>query len=254
MKIAACYKLVPVNDQITVSPDRTLNLEKAEWEIGAYDLNAVEAAVSLAAQCGASVTALTVAGKKLEDTKLRKAILSRGPAELFGVSCEQAEELDGLATASLLKAAVEASGDLDLVICGEGSVDQYAQQVGPMLGTLLGWNSINAVNKLEWRDGALYAERELEDETEQLVIPLPAVISVTTAINRPRIPSMRDILGAGKKPVTVKPADELCAALPRGCECVSVLAPEQTERLQVVWEDESDESIAAFCEQIRKVI
>lgn len=72
MKIAACYKLVPINEQITVNPDRTLNFEKAEWEVGAYDRNAVEAAMTLASQSGASVTALTVGGEMLNNTKLKR--------------------------------------------------------------------------------------------------------------------------------------------------------------------------------------
>jgi electron transfer flavoprotein alpha/beta subunit len=48
----------------------------------------------------------------------------------------------------------------------------------------------------------LRVERSLEDEIEVLDVPLPAVLSVTTDINQPRLPSMKEILKASKKPVT----------------------------------------------------
>ena len=92
----------------------------------------------------------------------------------------------------------------DLVLCGEGSADLYAQQVGVQLGQLLNVPTINSVSKIvSVADGKVTVERTLEDEVETLEMPLPAVISVTSDINEPRIPSMKQILGAGKKPSTI---------------------------------------------------
>ncbi len=254
MKIVTCYKLTPVNDQIAVNKDRTLCFDKAEWEIGAYDLNAVEAGVSLAAQTDGIVTALTVGGEIVTNSKLKKAILSRGPAEMYAINCEGYGVADSFGTASLLKAAVEDMGGVELILCGEGSVDQYSQQVGVMLGTLLGWNNINAVNSLEYKDGKLLAERVLENETEHIEISLPAVISVTTSINKPRIPSMKDILGAGKKPSVVKRPEDLGADVSAGIETLDTLAPTQADRRCEIFEDAGVENIRAFFELIIKAI
>ncbi len=252
MKIAACYKVVPQNDQITLNPDRSLCLDKAEWDIGTYDLNAVEAAVSLVEQYGGEVVALSAGGAVIDSSKLKKTILSKGPAKMLGVRCD--EPLDSYGTALLLKAAVENIGDLDLVLCGEGSVDQYAQQVGPMLGTLLGWNTINAVNGIEMKDGKLLVERSLADETEYLEVELPAVRSLTTSINKPRIPSMKEIVTAGRKPSAIKTAAELGVDVTCGVEHIGTFAPVQTERTCELYEDATDETIAAFYERIRKIL
>ena len=67
---------------------------------------------------------------------------------MYGVKDEACAAADSYAIAQVLKAGVLNIGDADLVICGEGSGDIYAQQVGPMLGALLGWPTVNAVNKV----------------------------------------------------------------------------------------------------------
>ena len=157
MRIVACYKIVPNDQEISVKGDRTLDTSKAQLAISRYDLEAVEAAVQFK---GAEdeVCALTVAAEAVDNTKLRKAILSRGPQALYAVHDEKAEEADSLKTAQTLKAAIEKIGDVELVLCGEGSEDMYCQQVGPMLGALLGWTNVNAVSKIsrsEKRRGAI---------------------------------------------------------------------------------------------------
>ena len=78
----------------------------------------------------------------------------------------------------------------DLILCGEGSADLYAQQTGLLLGELLGVPSINSVGKITINGSTARVERDLEDEVEIVDVPLPAVLSVTTDINVPKIPSM----------------------------------------------------------------
>lgn len=89
MRIAACYKNVPDNEKIKLAPDNSLDLSAAAPQIGQYDLNAVEAAVEIAAgQPGTEIIALTVAGDVIDNTKQRKAILSRGADRMVGVKGE----------------------------------------------------------------------------------------------------------------------------------------------------------------------
>lgn len=87
-------------------------------------------------------------------------------------------------------------------MCGEGSADLYAQQVGAQLGELLNLPTVNAVSRLTVEGNKLIAERTLEEVVEVLEIQLPAVVAVTTDMNQPRLPGMKEILAAGKKPVT----------------------------------------------------
>lgn len=250
MNTVACYKVVPDAQDIAVNPDKTLNLDKAEMILGEYDLVAIEEAAKLAEATGGSAALLSAGGEKLNDTKLVKAALSRGAQELYCVVDPALDSSDAFQTASVLAAAL-GKIDYDLVVCGEGSGDLYAQQVGSLVGALLGVPVVNAVSSIEAKDGAVVLERTLENEVEVLEVALPAVISVTTDINLPRIPQLKDILAAGKKPVTKWTLDEVGGLPESPVETVSVLAPESIERKHVVYESATDESIGELVTNIK---
>ncbi|MFS3259216.1 glutathione-regulated potassium-efflux system oxidoreductase KefF [Escherichia coli] len=213
MKIITCYKCVPDEQDIAVNnADGSLDFSKADAKISQYDLNAIEAACQLKQQAAeAQVTALSVGGKALTNAKGRKDVLSRGPDELIVVIDDQFEQALPQQTASALAAAAQKAG-FDLILCGDGSSDLYAQQVGLLVGEILNIPAVNGVSKIiSLTADTLTVERELEDETETLSIPLPAVVAVSTDINSPQIPSMKAILGAAKKPVQVWSAADIAA-------------------------------------------
>lgn len=256
MKIITCYKFVPDEQDITINKaDGSLDFSKADGKISQYDLNAIETACQLKPLSGeAQVVAMSVGGKALTNAKGRKDVLSRGPDELIVVIDDQFEQALPQQTAIALAAAAQKSG-FDLLICGDGSSDLYAQQVGLLVGETLNVPAINGVSKiLSLTDSTLTVERELEDEVETLSIPLPAVISVSTDINTPQIPSMKAILGAAKKPVQVwSPADIGLNSMQAYSE-QQVAAPKQRERKRVVIEGDGEEQIAVFVENLRKII
>ena len=86
MKIVVCAKLAPDASDIEVRSDGTISLERAEWRIGSFDLQAIEAAVQLRELNGGTVTALSVGPLRINNSKLRKDLLSRGPDELVLVA------------------------------------------------------------------------------------------------------------------------------------------------------------------------
>ncbi|MTH45066.1 electron transfer flavoprotein FixA [Intestinirhabdus alba] len=256
MKIITCYKCVPDEQDITINnADGSLDLSKADAKISQYDLNAIEAACQLRQQMGdAQVIALSVGGKALTNAKGRKDVLSRGPDELVVVIDDGFEQALPQHTAAALAAAAQKSG-FDLMICGDGSSDLYAQQVGLLVGEMLNIPAVNGVNKiLALTESTLTVERELEDETETLSIPLPAVVAVSTDINAPQIPSMKAILGAARKPVQVWSAADIGFSATSAWSSQTVAAPQQRERQRIVIEGDGEEQIAAFADNLRKMI
>ncbi|OUO90170.1 electron transfer flavoprotein [Gordonibacter sp. An230] len=253
MNIVVCYKIVPDEQDAVVQADRTLSFERASLKIGDYDLNAVEAGAQLAEAHGASLVCLTVGGDAVEDAKLKKAVLARGPHENVAVRDASLPEAGSTTTARVLAAAVRHLGEFDLVLCGEGSADRYAQQVGVQLGELLGVPAINAVSAIEVDDGVAHVERAVGAVVERLDVPLPAVLSVAAGINEPRIPSMKDILTAGKKPSHVLSlADVGFDGVDEAIDVVSTCAPERRERACEVFEGDDDETIRAFAARVRE--
>lgn len=202
MKTVACYKVVHDEQDLVVAPDRTVSFDRAGLRIGDYDLNALEAAAQLAAASSGEALALSVGGAEVRDTKLRKSVLSRGLDAAVLVVDDSLAGADSGATAQALAQAVASIGEVDVIVCGEGSADRYAQQVGAQLAAILRLPYVSGVSSVEQSADGLLVERTLEDQVETLAVSLPAVISVTADANSPRIPSMKDILGAGKKPVT----------------------------------------------------
>ncbi|SCM81912.1 putative electron transfer flavoprotein subunit (etfB-like) [uncultured Sporomusa sp.] len=253
MQIITCFKVVPEEQDITVTASGDLVFDRAKLTISNYDLNAIEAGAQLAEAHGAMMVGLSVGAANIDESKMKKNVLSRGPESLYLAADNSFADMDTCQTATVLKAAIEKIGAYDLVICGEGSSDIYAQQVGIQLGQLLNIPTINSISKITVEGKNVIVERSLEDEIEMLEIAMPAIISVTSDINLPRIPSMKQILAAGKKTSTVWTAAEIGLAQPeRTIEILETKAPKQADRKQEVIEGDSDEAVQKLIEVISK--
>ena len=252
MNIVAAFKVVPDDQDIQVSADGTLDYSKAKNTVSAYDLNAIEAAAQLAAANeGSNVVAVTVGGADIDDSKLKKNVLARGVDELYMTADDACKGLDARATAVALAELVSKVGDFDVVLCGDGSADDYAQQVDVQLAAKLGLPVVTAATKITAKDGALEVERTLEDVVEVVEVPLPAVVSVAPDIALPRIPGMKDILAAGKKPMNVAGAD---GAYESALEVLSCKAPEQAERKLEVMDASEDGAIEKFAAALKAAL
>lgn len=191
MNIVVCYKIVPDEEGIAIKADRSVDVSGAQWSLGEYDLEALEAAVQLRDSVGGKVTVLTVGGDEVLNSKLKKSILSRGADDQIVVCSEAFANLDAYCTAEVLARAL-GSTEYDLVLCGEGSSDMYSQQVGMILGQMLGLPVFNAVSSIAPAENGLLIGRSLDDCEELIEITLPAVLSAAAGIATPRIPSMKD--------------------------------------------------------------
>ena len=252
MNIVAAFKVVPDDQDIQVSADGTLDYSKAKNTVSAYDLNAIEAAAQLAAANeGSNVVAVTVGGADIDDSKLKKNVLARGVDELVMIADDACKGLDARATAVALAELVSKVGDFDVVLCGDGSADNYAQQVDVQLAAKLGLPVVTAATKITAKDGALEVERTLEDVVEVVEVPLPAVVSVAPDIALPRIPGMKDILAAGKKPSSVNAASDVEAAV---VDVVETKAPQQAERKMEMLDASVDGDLEKFAAALKAAL
>lgn len=223
LRIITCFKwVIDQADIKTVPGSRELSLERAAYRISEYDRFAIEEAVILGEKYGGSTAAITVA--EPDARKSMKDALSRGIERGYFVNDPSFENLEPAQTAAVLAAAIRNHLEYDLIICGEGSGDLYAQQVGPRLAEALDIPCTTCVSKISVDGGQIVAERKLEEGIEVVAMPLPAVITVLPEINSPRIPGLKDTLAASKKPIADITADDLGNDFAPCLKTVSILA------------------------------
>jgi electron transfer flavoprotein beta subunit len=138
---------------------------------------------------------------------------------------------DGLVVARALAAELK-DGGFDLILFGKIAIDDSSHQVGPMVAELLGLPCVTAVSKLEIAGGRGTAEREVEGGIEVVEFPLPAVITADKGLNEPRLPALKGIMAAKKKPLEVKPFP----GAPAGTDVLKMTLPAERQAGKIVGE------------------
>lgn len=254
MNIAVLVKVLPDDQDISITADGKLDFSKAKPTISTYDLNAIEAAAQLGAETGSHVTAISIGPSSIDDSKTRKNILSRGVDDLHLIADDAFDMADAYMTGQALSAVIRSVGDVDLVICGDGSADLYAQQTEVQTAASLGWPVLNGVVAIHPEDGSVVVDRILESEKESVRLPLPAVVSVSPDIAQPRIAGMKDILAAGKKPVDQMTVDQIGGIAAAAVETLEVRAPEPTARKKQLFDASQDGAIDEFVAALKSAL
>jgi len=243
MTIVVCMKITPDTSQLGADPaSGAPRLEQAPRRISTFDENALEEAVRLAERRGGRVVAVTLAAASPPRELLLKA-LAMGADEFRLVLDPTAASADALATAKILSRCLDKLAPFDVVLCGEGSLDEYGRQVGPRIAEEIGLPVLCRAVALDLEGGTLRAERSLEDRIETVECRAPAVVTVGAEINEPRLPTVLQILGASRKPIVEWGLEDLgfeagvTAAGMAGVRTLAVSAPrESRQRIDVAGE------------------
>jgi len=201
MKIAVLIKYVPeATAAWSFAADRTLDREKVEGRLSELDEYAVEQAIRLVeAGAATEITYLTMGPAGAVDA-LRKA-LAMGGDRAVHVLDDALHGSDAVSTSLVLATALRRV-EAELIVCGMASTDAEMSVLPVMVAERLRLPAL--VNAVSLRvDGAgVTVERETEDATEQIVAPLPALVSVSDRSGDARYPSFKGIVAAKRKPVT----------------------------------------------------
>jgi electron transfer flavoprotein beta subunit len=205
MKIVVAYKWAPNPQDADVRPDGSVDWSRAKNAVSEYDPVAFELARRLADATGGEVVGLTVGAASIDTPLARKAALSRGLDRLVMVADDALAGVDGTRLAAVLAAAVRAIGDVDMVLAGAAA----AGQVAMTLAGELGWLGLNAVSGVTAGDGGVVVERDLPSGVATLAVTGPVVLAASSDAVVARVPGMKDILGAAKKPVELMALTDL---------------------------------------------
>ncbi|MBC36147.1 MAG: electron transfer flavoprotein subunit alpha [Bacteroidetes bacterium] len=207
MKILICLSNVPdTTTKIKLAGDNSA-VEKAgvQWIINPWDELALTRALELKEASGGaitSVTVVTVGGADVEPT-MRKG-LAIGADDAIRID---AEPKDAYYVAAQI---AEVAKDFDIVMTGIESSDYNSSAVGGMLSEFLNVPSVSSVSKMEIEGGDINVTREIDGGSEIVNVATPFVAIVQKGITKePRIPAMRGIMMARKKPLNVVAAAEV---------------------------------------------
>jgi electron transfer flavoprotein beta subunit len=199
MKILVPVKrVIDYNVKIRVKSDNT-GVETANVKMGMnpFDEIAVEEAVRLKEKGKATEVIAVTIGPAVAQDLLRTA-MAIGADRAIHVAFDG--ETQPLGVAKVLKAIVDQEKP-DLVILGKQAIDGDNNQVGQMLGALLGWGQATFASKVEVGSGNVNVTREVDGGLETVQLKLPAIITTDLRLNEPRYATLPNIMKAKKKPI-----------------------------------------------------
>ena len=202
MKICVLVKEVPdaaVEKRIDASTGRMDR--SGEKNLNPFDTHAIEAAMQIKEGGDVPVEEVIAVSMGPESAvrALHKAV-SLGADRSVHLTDESLAGSDVAATGYALAKTLERESP-DLVLLGQQSDDGECYTIGAVVAEHLAMPSLTQVIKIDVEDGKLRCERQAEYGYDTVAVELPAVISVGDAINEPRYPSLKAIMGAKKKPL-----------------------------------------------------
>ena len=205
MKILVCVKQVPEPDMSVRIDDACLWInDSGSPQMNRFDEYAVEQALILREQIsGTTVDAITV-GPERCNSVVRRAL---GMGADHGIHVLTADEkyVSALLTASRIALAVREK-KYDLILAGVMSEDMAQGLVGPMLAEMLRMPcaTSSVLARVALGCSSVYVEREIEGGRRQaLELSLPALLTVQSGINKPRYPSLSNIMRANRQDLEV---------------------------------------------------
>ncbi|HYM57436.1 MAG TPA: electron transfer flavoprotein subunit beta/FixA family protein [Solirubrobacteraceae bacterium] len=250
MKICVLVKEVPdaaVEKRINASTGR---LDRSgEKNLNPFDTHAIEAAMQLKEGGDVEVeevVAVTM-GPETAARALHKAV-SLGADRSVHLTDEALAGSDVNGTGYAL-AQVLAQESPDLVLLGQQSDDGECYTIGAVVADHLKMPSLTQVIKIEVQEGRLSCERQAEYGYDTVQVQMPAVISVGDAINEPRYPSLKAIMGAKKKPLETLATGDVGIEADRvgfdnaRAHCTDFKAPPEKSAGQIIEDEDTNETV-----------
>ena len=258
MKVLVCVKVV-------MDPEAPASLFKVDMEakkvippkgtppvLNPFDENALEAALKVKDSTGASITIVSL-GKNIPKPVIKKA-LATGADNLVLLEDDAFEDLDSYSTASTLVNAIRKIGEYDIIFCGREAADTDAGQIGLGVAEILGIPSVSLASKVEASDSKLKVERVAADGTETIEVPLPALITVSSEIGTLRTASLKGIMDAQKKPLTVWNASDLGVSQPQAkkANLYKLFQPVRETKCEMITGDSPEEAAANLASKLKE--
>ena len=250
MKICVLVKEVPDAAVEKRMDPNTKRLDRSgEKNLNPFDTHAIEAAMQVK-EGGAvevdEIVAVTM-GPESAVRALHKAV-SLGCDRSVHLTDPALENSCVVATGYALSQVLKQESP-DLVLLGQQSDDGECYTIGAVVADYLQMPSLTQVIKMDVEGGALRCERQAEYGYDTVQVELPAVISVGDAINEPRYPSLKAIMGAKKKPLDTKSTSDVEIDASRvgtdgsRTQVLAINPPPQKSAGEIIEDEDTDETV-----------
>lgn len=222
-----------------------------------YDEQAVELALRLKEEHGGTVKVLSI--DKEADPSIIKHALAMGADEGFLLTDPAFTGLDSYATASVLGQSIKKLGDFDLVLCGRQAADWDEGLTGSILAENLNLPLVTLVETIEIVANELKVKKVTLDGFQIYTIPIPGVVTVSSRIGKPRLPSGWGIISANRAQIPVWNATDidfnptLLKTMAQQRELVKLFIPLQHRDCEFIKGETSEEAAALLADKLIKV-
>jgi len=202
LKIIACIKQVPDSEAKVRAEGGQVSWGESPLVINPFDEYAVEGALlTKEANDGSMVTALCIGPESAKDAL--KHALAMGADEAVLVSDPALTEIDSVAAARVLAAAIQKIGDADMVVFGRQTLDNGSGLTTAQVARVLGWPLLGLAGQIKVEEGTVRVDRVIEEGRVTLSAKMPVVLSVVQSIGEPRYPSFMGIRKASKANIPI---------------------------------------------------
>jgi electron transfer flavoprotein beta subunit len=253
MKILVCMKQVPQKDApLKLNETGTWIREDVSYEVNEPDAYALEEALRQKEKHGGEVVVIT-AGPARSQQVLREG-LAKGADRAIHLEDPGFVGLDAFNTAKAFAAAIR-DEQFDLIFTGLQSDDYGYAQTGVILAQILGWPHATIIMQIDKAESGIKVKRELEAGFFQHVdMPLPAVLTIQSGINKLRYATLIGIKQAKNKPMRKVTMDEVKSALGSNMQKIEKLyIPQKTKKTEML-EGSASEIAKKLVEKLRNEV
>ncbi|MGJ9571261.1 FAD-binding protein [Actinotignum sp. GS-2025f] len=209
MTIAVAYKIAGDPRSAHVLDSGVVDWSGARLSISDDDAVAMRAARELGDSLGTEVVGITLGPDSIGTPALRKNALSKGPDRLLVVSDDATTSWNSTAVGEALARVVQRDGTITALITGPGSTDEGSKMVSGVIAGALGWPSFQDVSAINTAGEDLLLTQHTGGQRREVRVSGPVVIAVTSDAAAVKVPAMKDILDAAKKPAQLLTAADL---------------------------------------------
>jgi electron transfer flavoprotein beta subunit len=262
MNVIVCVKQVP-NPEIPpskfrIDPEakRALPPEGIAPVISPYDERAVELALRIKEKTGGKITVLTLGDNA--SANIVKHALSMGADDGIVLTDPTFEGSDSFGIAHVLTRAIQKIGHYDLILCGRQAADWDEGLVGSIISENLSLPVITLAVAIDIVNKEIKVKRVTLDGYQIFAVPLPAVVTVSQEVGRPRLPSGWGIISATRKQIPVWNAKDIGADLSQiGAaaarrKLMKLFIPERERKCEIVQGETAVEAAIKLAERLRE--